>query len=183
MLMNFYLKCTAVCGQTSASPSILCSDSSILPPRSSERTPLRRWRWRRFPVRENRKAARWERNGQCFILFLFYLFYKGLCFICVNVLFEVKHFELHSSSSQFLWSPWNHFNSRPNILLAQFKERRSSLVQPVARSQTQQLQFGTVRKTGSAAARSNNVQRNLVESLQKFQEIQKVSGRILGKSV
>lgn len=37
-----YLKYTAVCGRTSASPSILCSDSSILPPKSSTQTLLRR---------------------------------------------------------------------------------------------------------------------------------------------
>lgn len=46
-----YLKYTTVCGRTSAAPSILCTDSSSRPPRSSEQTPLRRWRWRRFPAK------------------------------------------------------------------------------------------------------------------------------------
>lgn len=57
-----YLKYTVVCERTSASPSILCSDSSILPPRSSVQTLLRRWRWRRFPAGENQTAAKQEKQ-------------------------------------------------------------------------------------------------------------------------
>lgn len=47
-----YPECTVVCGRTSASPSILCSDSSNRPPRFSVQTLLRIWRWRRFPAEE-----------------------------------------------------------------------------------------------------------------------------------
>lgn len=40
-----YPECTAACGRTSVSPSILCSGSSIRLPRPAGRTPPRRQRW------------------------------------------------------------------------------------------------------------------------------------------
>lgn len=84
-----YLKYIGACEQTSASLSSLCSDSSILPPRSSVQTLLRRWRWQTFPAwNEQRQREDNEINMAemfCYIiesywrfLFLFVPFHCGL---------------------------------------------------------------------------------------------------------